>query len=421
MTGQPYPKRDSRKEIVFIRHAESQANADGVWNGRNDGPLSEKGEETLEYLGRRLRSWDFDAVVSSPLSRARRTAEAFADDVRIADDLIEIDLGNWEDMSYADVLDRHGDELRQALATRTVPMGEFGESIEQAGERAITAVDRLFDEMGEDERIAVVTHGGLMQAILHRHLAGDGRRVHGLVDNTGITRIVEQFGRPRLASFNDTGHLGPRPSAVERHLADGERVVALVRHGRTQANLEGRWQGRGDWDLDELGHRQAEALGEWYGRHATVYTSPLKRAASTAAHVALNGVISVDDLMEIHMGDWEGMTTDEISTKWARDMKKIYRDGIDLPRGTTGETWSQLTQRFSAAIHALEHPEDDLTVVVAHGGAIRSYVSSLTKTTDTHSQSLFTPANTSVTHIAMTQRGPEILDFSVSTHLESLV
>lgn len=241
-----------------------------------------------------------------------------------------------------------------------------------------------------------------------------------MMANTGITRIVRQFDTPRLASFNDTGHLGPRPWMVDHHLARGEKVIALVRHGQTQANVEGRWQGRGDWDLDDFGRRQAAALGEWYGRHPTVYTSPLKRATSTAEHVAMNGVVHIEDFMEIHMGEWEGMTTIEISEKWAADIEKIYRDGVDLPRGTSGETWAQLTKRFSAAIAALEHPEEGLTVAVAHGGAIRSYVSSLTKTTDTHSESLFTPANTSVSHIAITKTGPEILDYSVSSHLESL-
>lgn len=420
MRGQPYPKRDSRKEIVFIRHAESQANADLVWNGRTDGPLSEAGEASLEALGERLSTWNLDAVFSSPLSRARKTAESFSNDVVVDEGLTEIDLGVWEGMAFTDVQEQHGDELREALRNREAPMGRTGESIAQAGKRAIATVDRLFDEMSESQRVAVVTHGGFMQTILHRYLPGEGRRVHGMMANTGITRIVRQFDAPRLASFNDTGHLGPRPSAVDAHLADGDKVLALIRHGRTQANLEGRWQGRGDWDLDELGHRQAEALGEWYGRHPTVYTSPLRRAASTAGYVALNGVIPVDDLMEIHMGDWEGMTTDEISKRWSADMEKIYRDGHDLPRGTTGETWAQLTTRFAAAVNALEHGDDGMTVVVAHGGAIRSYVSSLTDTADTHSESLFTPANTSVTHIAITERGPEIIDFSVSPHLETL-
>jgi len=420
MSGQPYPAKDSRKEIVFIRHAESQGNLDGVWMGRSDGPLSEAGEASLDQLGKRLSDWEFDAVISSSLTRAQRTAGSFADEVEIDDDFIEIDLGRWEGMAFIDVQNQHGEELQEAVSTRTMPMGGTGESFEQVGTRAINAVDRLFEKMGDNERVAVVTHGGFLQAVLHRHLAGHDRRAHAFTSNTGITRIVEQFGRPRLATFNDTGHLGPQSSLVTGHLAAGDKVVALIRHGQTKANVEGRWQGRGDWDLDETGQRQAEALGEWYGRHATVYTSPLKRAASTAAHVALDGVIPVEGFMEIHMGDWEGMTTAEIAEKWAEDMEKIYRDGHDLPRGFTGETWAQLTERFSTAVTGIDHAEEGLTLAVAHGGAIRSYVSSLTKTTDTHSESLFTPANTSVSHIAVTEHGPQILDFSVSTHLESL-
>jgi broad specificity phosphatase PhoE len=420
MSGQPFPVDRSRKEIVFIRHAESRANAAGIWNGRTDGALSEDAEESLEALGRRLSTWEFDAVISSPLSRARLTAGSFADEIEVDEGFIEIDLGKWEGMAYTDVQAQHGEELREAIETRELPMGGTGETLNQVGKRAIGAVDDLFDRMGSNERVAVVTHGGFMQAVLHRHLAGDGRRVRSFTSNTGITRIVQQFGRPRLASFNDTGHLGPRPRVVDDHLARGDKVITLVRHGRTQANLEGRWQGRGDWDLDDHGRRQAEALGEWYGRHPTVYTSPLKRASATAEHVAMNGVVPIDDFMEIHMGEWEGMTTVQISEKWAAEMERIYRHGVDLPRGTTGETWAQLTERFSSAISALDHPEDGLTVAVAHGGAIRAYVSSLTKTTDTHSESLFTPANTSVSHIALTASGPEILDYSVSTHLESL-
>lgn len=420
MSAQPFPMKESRKEIVFVRHAESQGNLDGVWMGRSDGPLSEAGEASLDALGKRLSDWEFDAVISSSLSRARRTAESFADDVEIDDDFIELDLGKWEGMAFRDVEEKHGEELQEAFRGRILPMGGTGESIEQMGRRAIGAVDRLFERMGENETVAVVTHGGFMQAVLARHMTRSDRRIHAFTSNTGITRVVQQFGRPRLAAFNDTGHLGPLSPVVEKHLAAGDKVVALIRHGQTRANVEGRWQGRGDWDLDDLGHRQAEALGEWYGRHATVYTSPLKRASSTANRVAMNGTIPIDDFMEIHMGDWEGMTTEEIIERWPDDLDTIYRDGNDLPRGFTGETWSQLTIRFATAVDAIEHDDEGLTLAVAHGGAIRSYVSSLTETTDTHSESLFTPRNTSVTHVAVTDQGPEILDFSVATHLESI-
>lgn len=419
MSGQPYPIGDSRREIVFIRHAESQANLEGVWNGRTDGDLSAGGRESLESLSRRLEHWEFDAVITSPLSRARQTAEAFSDEVTVDEEFIEIDLGIWEGLPFAEVQASHGDRLRQAIEDRVTPMGETGESLAEAAERALRAVDRVYDEMADGERVAVVTHGGFMQPVLNRHMAGDGRRVHAFTSNTAITRIVRQFGRPRLASFNDTGHLGPRSALVESHVGQGTPVLTLIRHGQTRANVEGRWQGQGDWDLDDVGIEQAEALGEWYGRHPTVYTSPLKRASSTAERVARNGVIRVEELKEIHMGEWEGLTTREIATGWPDVMKTIYEEGIDLPRGNTGESWAQLTSRAASALSEIDHDDDGLTLAVAHGGTIRSYVSSLTKTADTHAQSFFSPANTSVTHVAMTDRGAEILDYGVAAHLEA--
>lgn len=408
------------KEIVFVRHAESQANLDGVWNGRSDGPLSAAGEESLDALGRRLSGWDFDVVMSSPLQRALRTARSFADEVEVDDAFIEMNLGEWEGRRVEEIRSRHAEELRAAVTDRTIPMGRTGESLEELGRRAIKAVDELAAALGESQRAAVVTHGGFLQAVLHRHMAGRTHRVHAFNANTGLTTIRWQYGSPRLATFNDAGHLGPRSALVTDHLSKGNTVLALIRHGRTRANVEMRWQGHGDWDLDDLGHRQAAAFADWYGRFSTVYTSPLKRAASTAGYVALNGVVPVEDLREVAMGEWEGMTTAEISDRWPGQLERIFRDGIDLKRGGTGESWGELTARFANAVNGLERANSEPTVVVAHGGAIRSYVSSLTNTSDTFGQSLFTPANTSVSHVAMTDRGPEILDYAVAAHLESL-
>ena len=418
MIGQPYPPPDSLKEIVFIRHAESQANVDGVWNGKSDGPLSEEGETSLEVLGRRLSRWNFNAVISSPLSRAKLTAEAFSNDVRVDESFIEIDLGKWEGLHFTEVQEKHGDQLQAAFADRTLPMGETGESLEQATQRALEAVDDLLDEMAPDSRVAVVTHGGFMQSVLGRHLPGSTQRPHAFTSNTALTRVVWQYGRTRLAAFNDTGHFGPRPRAISEHLEKGEPVLALIRHGRTRANVERRWQGRGDWDLDDVGVAQADALGRWYGKHGTVYNSPLKRAASTAHRVALNGSTPLDGLMELHMGEWEGLTTDEIFERWPEDVERIYRHGIDLPRGGTGESWADLRLRVTETVAGLQVDETAPTLVVAHGGAIRSYISGLTASTDTHAQSLHTPTNTSVTHVAITATGPLILDYGVAAHLE---
>ena len=220
--------------------------------------------------------------------------------------------------------------------------GTRRESARGIGQRALRAVDGLFEEMSEGERVAVVTHGGFLQSVLHRHMAGGEHRVHSFTENTAITRVMHQFGKPRLATFNDVGHLGNRPPSLQAHLEAGNAVIALVRHGQTRSNVEGRWQGQGDWDLNETGFRQARALAEWYGRHPTVYTSPLKRASSTAEHIALNGTVTEPGLMELKMGVWEGKTTDEILEESPRLMETIYRHGVDLRRGETGESWGEL-------------------------------------------------------------------------------
>ncbi len=419
-TGVPYPPDSEDKEIIFIRHAQSQGNVDGMWHGRTDGPLSPAGEESLEHLGRRLSTWNVDLVVASPLTRTRKTAEALGREVFIDEDFIEMDVGRWEGRSFKEVEENSRDELEAAFTDWSVPMGVTGESLDALAKRAQTAIDRILDRLGKGERAVVVTHGGFMQAVLRRHLSGKGRPAHAITSNTGITRIRWQYGRPRLVSFNDTGHLGPRSVTVDHHLANGRPVLALIRHGRTKANTEQRWQGHGDWDLDEVGHRQAEALGAFYGTGNVVYSSPLKRAMSTASRVAAGEIYPVDDLKEMDMGEWEGLTSAEIFERFPADMQTIYAEGVDLPRGRTGESWGQLARRVSSAIETIKPATDEPTLVVAHGGAIRSYLSSLTDTTDTHSESLFTPANTSVSHVAITPEGPVILDYAVASHLETL-
>jgi broad specificity phosphatase PhoE len=407
-------------EITLIRHAESQANADRVFNGRRDGPLSEAGTLSLEPLSRRLRDQNWDVVITSPLERARQTAAAFTDDYEISPEFLEGDLGRWEGMSFDEVLSHHGGEFRKAIKSRDIPWGETGESLDDIARRVTQAADRLAERLGDNGKAAVVTHGGAIIGLLHRHLAGKKRRVHAFVGNTSMTRLTWLFGRPRLAVFNDQSHLDTDSSPVGRHLEAGDRVLALIRHGRTQANVERRWQGQGDWGLDDLGRRQADALAGWYGRHTAVFSSPLGRALQTAEYVALNGVTTVEDLKEVSMGDWEGLTSPEISEKWPGVLERIFGHGVDLKRGTSGESWGELTARFRNALDGLESPEGEPTVVVAHGGAIRSYIGSLTAVRDSHAESLFTPANTSVTHVAFTADGPLILDYAVAPHLETI-
>jgi broad specificity phosphatase PhoE len=408
------------KEITFIRHAESAANRAGIWNGRSDGPLSEEGHSQLKALEGRLRDSSFDVVVSSPLERASRTAAAFSDDVVLDPEFVEIDLGRWDGWTTEEVQSQDSAALRTAISERTSPMGATGETLNEAGERVVNAVDKLVASLPEESSAAVVTHGGLLQTILHQYLPGGRNRAHAFVANTAITTVRFFDEHSRLATFNDSGHLGPRSSQVAEFLDAGRPVISLVRHGQTRANVEQRWQGQGDWDLDELGYRQAAALGTFYGQWNTVFSSPLQRARNTAGFVASSDPVLMDDLKELHMGEWEGLTTPEIEARWPDVLEEIYVKGVDLKRGSTGESFAELTSRVTSAIDTIEPASGEPTVVVAHGGAIRAYISSLTASTDTYAESLYTPRNTSFSHIALTDRGPLILDYGVAPHLETL-
>lgn len=403
-------------EIVLIRHAQSAANVAKTWQGRGNAPLSTEGETQVAALGDRLGTGRFDAVVSSPLRRAYETAGALADAPEVDDDLIEIDLGAWEDAAIGDVMRDHSQLLRSIYGGGDDRFGLTGERFSEVAARAWAVIDRVAETVGPEGSAAIVTHGGVIDSVFATLLPTVSRRPHRMVSNTALTHLVGEPGRWRLARLNDATHLGRLPEFADAHLRKGGRVVALIRHGRTQANVEGRAQGQSCWGLDDVGINQAARLADWYGPLDPVFTSPLGRAQTTAASISVNGPIPVDGLKEIAMGEWEGLDADEIRQGWPDLVRAIFDEGQDLARGVTGETWQAMTDRAVAAMASLEVPESQVTGVVTHGGFIRAYVGTLGG--GASAQGLHTPENTSVTHVALTDDGPVLCDYAVAPHLE---
>ena len=145
-------------------------------------------------------------------------------------------------------------------------------------------------------------------------------------------------------------------------------TILLARHGETDWNREGRWQGWADPPLNELGRRQAAALAEELRDTPfdAVYTSDLKRAHETAEIVAaLHGVSVVADreLREIDIGSWSGLTKPEI--------EKRFPEG-ERP---DGETTEQHSARVVAAVEriAREHHGERI-LIVTHGGTMHRLI-----------------------------------------------
>ena len=407
-------------EVWLVRHARTDANAGGIWQGRTDGDLDAVGESQIAALAARLGGEHFDLVLSSPLQRARKTAAVFGDPT-IESDLVEIDLGRWDGLTTSELLDSHRPDLEAFTRGDEVPLGGTGETPQQITMRIESIIERIFERLQPRERAVVVTHGGVLDAVTQRAFGRDssGRRLGGLTDNTGITRLVHRFGRNRLVSFNDTGHLGARPTALSEALARKRACIVLVRHGQTRANVERRWQGQSDWGLDEVGRRQVKALADWYGRPDRVVSSPLGRALETARALGPDPEV-IAGLAELGFGRWEGLTVEEVRSNDSALFDRIFIDGQDLPRGVTGESWAQLTSRFRAAIDSINPQRGLLTAVVTHGAAIRSYLADLAGSGWSAAGSWETPANSSVTHLVLGERGPLVVDYSSAIHLESL-
>jgi broad specificity phosphatase PhoE len=149
-------------------------------------------------------------------------------------------------------------------------------------------------------------------------------------------------------------------------------TILLARHGETDWNREGRWQGWADPPLNETGRTQARALARQLRDTPfdAVYASDLRRAHETAEIVAKpHGVPVVADpgLREIDVGSWSGLTRAELAARFPNG---------DRP---DGETREQHADRVLAAVAriAREHPGARI-LLVTHGGtmrALRSHVS----------------------------------------------
>ena len=149
--------------------------------------------------------------------------------------------------------------------------------------------------------------------------------------------------------------------------------VFLVRHGATDWNIEKRAQGHADIELNDAGRKQAAAAATELAHSdvAAVYSSDLKRAYDTAAAIAgAHGLeVTVDpDFREIDQGEWEGLTTDEIRTRWP-DLWGPNRHYNARPGGESPQQVKERSMRALAKAVAA-HP-DETIVVVSHGGTIR--------------------------------------------------
>jgi alpha-ribazole phosphatase len=160
--------------------------------------------------------------------------------------------------------------------------------------------------------------------------------------------------------------------------------VSLIRHGQTDWNVSGRWQGQAAVPLNELGRQQAALLGEHLRSAAheisAIFSSDSSRAAETAELITahIGKPIQLDPrLREIDLGEWQGMTNEEVEAWDIERVKYVRSDSFNIPR-PGGESFSQVADRALTAIQEFvaQHPDGHI-LVVSHGGTIRAMLTRL--------------------------------------------
>ncbi|MFE2279533.1 histidine phosphatase family protein [Streptomyces sp. NPDC059454] len=189
-------------DLLLARHGETEWSRAGRHTGRTDLPLTPAGETQAKSLSRLLAGRTFGLVLTSPLVRARRTAELAGLAGATEDpDLREWDYGAYEGITTAEIRrTRPGWDLW----TDGVPPGrEFpGEAPEQVGERTDRVLSRVAGALEEGD-VMLVAHGHLLRVLTARRLGlpPSAGRLFRLETGT-LSRLSSEHGRPVVAEWN---------------------------------------------------------------------------------------------------------------------------------------------------------------------------------------------------------------------------
>ncbi len=206
-----------RLEVALIRHGQSTANASGVWQGRLDFPLSDKGRAQARLTGESFAAEPPDAIYTSPLSRAHETARLISaesghmGEVVTLPGFVERHGGLLEGTTAEERAERHPDLMEKFANleedSRWALVG--AETDEEVLSRFTEAMENIAGRHNDGGRAVVVSHGGSMRAFLRDLFGPDIFPSSQRTENTSITRFIWGTNGeiPHLLELGSTGHL----------------------------------------------------------------------------------------------------------------------------------------------------------------------------------------------------------------------
>lgn len=382
--------------IILVRHGQSSYNAEERIQGRIDAStLTEVGAAMARQVAQGLAGIPLDAVYSSPLQRARRTAEIMLEELdqqldqrlghtpplQTSEELLEIDLPLWAGMKRVDVQAQFPEDYRtwkerpheffMVLGGEAGPVNHF--PVLALFEQAQRFWQHLL-EKHRDQTVLVVGHNGILRSLLST-AAGIPPSLYQVLRQSNCCINVVNFpggwgDGVQFESLNQIAHLGePFPP---RKKAKGVRLL-LVRHGETDWNREKRFQGQIDVPLNANGQAQAAQAAEFLKDVPLDFavTSPMARPKQTAQAILQHhpdiSLTDADGLKEISHGRWEGKLEGEIEAEYGAELAawKVAPHTVQMPEG---ENMQQVWERAIAAWNEIisTAPEGSTGLVVAH-------------------------------------------------------
>ena len=406
------------RTVTLIRHAETNANRAGLWQGSADSGLSPRGEKQLAALAARQNGSRPDVLIASDLPRTRRTASAFGDPV-LDPAWREFGVGKWEGLTSDEIKKRYPGELEMFFRGEDAAPGG-GEPMPEFRNRILAAFESLIESMRDGQSAVVVTHGGVIWAVMGcvLGLSGGAQRMIPSHNTASTVITVGENGTKQVAVFNDASHLRDVPTQFG---PDGP-MVSLFRHGQTQANVDGIWQGRTDSPLTVRGREQVEAASQVAPRIGGLFTSPLGRSVETASIIGdAVGLVPETDpgLIEMSFGGWEDMTMSEAAADDPELFERIYDHDEDLPRGGDGESFAQAGARVFATIESIvrDNAAGDIGVV-SHGATIRAYIVNVVGLNFAARNRFPIPRNSSMAQVRYTETGPVLAGYNIAPNLD---
>jgi broad specificity phosphatase PhoE len=199
-------------EIILARHGDTEWNVAEVFRGRIDVELNETGVKQAELLAEYLGNLKIEAVYSSPLKRAIRTAEMVASyhqlDVEIAPGLIDFNYGKWQGLPHQEVKDKYKELYAEWIKTPHQVKMPAGESLGDVSKRAVDVVDKIVAEY--EGTVVLVSHRVVNKVLVCALLGLDNSHFWNIKQDTcGITTFTYEDGRFILTEHNNTSFLKP--------------------------------------------------------------------------------------------------------------------------------------------------------------------------------------------------------------------